>query len=96
MAFNGSELLDQPWETLFSVFTDILGYAFYLIPISFIAIALYIKTKTVAVSGIWMLATTLMIGSIIFTQFPVMGLIYYIIAGVSFTGIIASIYLEVK
>jgi len=96
MAFNGSELLDQPWETIFSVFTDIIGYGFYLVPISFIAVALYIKTKTVAVSGMWLMATTILVGSAIFNEYPVMSYIYFIIAAFSLTGVIISVYLEAR
>jgi len=42
---NGTELLDDPFNTVFSPFTDLLGSAFWLVPISIIAAALFMKTK---------------------------------------------------
>ena len=94
MAFNGSELIDNPFNQFFSAFTDILGYSFFLIPISFIAIALYIKTRTVAVAGVWLMASTLMVGTAIFAEYPEMGFVYYLFTVISFVGVIVSIYLE--
>lgn len=94
MSFNGSELIDNPFNEFSSVFTDIIGLSFFLIPISFIAIAIYIKTRTVAASGVWLIASTLMVGTAIFTEYPAVGFIYYLFTVISFVGVIVSIYLE--
>jgi len=94
MPFNESGLNNNPFNEFISVFTDIMGYAFLLIPIGFIAIALYIKTKTVAVSGVWLMASTLMIGTALFTTYPEMAFIYYLFTVISFVGVIVSIYME--
>jgi len=94
MAFNETGLTNNPFNEFMSLFTDILGYSFFLIPIGFIAIALYIKTRTVAVSGVWLMASTLMVGTAIFAEYPEMGFIYYLFTVISFVGVIVSIYLE--
>jgi len=94
MSFNGTNLTNDPFNEFMSVFTDLIGYSFFLIPISFIAIALYIKTRTVAVSGVWLMASTLMVGTAIFAEQPVMGFIYYLFTVISLVGVIVSIYLD--
>ena len=94
MVFNGYAFLNNQFNEFFSSFTDILGYGFFLIPISFIAIALYITTRTVAVAGVWLMASTLMVGTAIFSSYPEMGFIYYLFTVISFVGVIVSIYLE--
>jgi len=96
MSFNGSDLISNPWDSFFSVFGDILGVSWYLIPISFIAIAIYIKTRTVAAAGMWLMASCLMIGSAIFVEHPEMSFVYYLFTVISFVGVVVSVYLEAR
>jgi len=96
MALNGTDLISNPWDSFFSVYGDIIGVSWYLIPISFIAVALYIKTRTFAVSGMWLMASTLMIGSALFVEHPEMSFVYYLFTVLSFVGIVVSIYLEAR
>ena len=92
MSVNGSELIDTPLDTLFSVFTDIMGGAFWLLPISVIALALYIKTREVSVVSIWLTLSTLLVGSSIFSQYPEMGFVYYVFTVIGLIGIVVSIF----
>lgn len=94
MSFNGSEAIDNPWETFSSVYTDILGMGFYLIPIGVIAVALYIATRTIAASSIWLMASTLLVGTVIFADYPEMSFIYYLFTVLGLVGVIFSIYME--
>lgn len=91
---NGSEILDNPWDTWFSPFTDIFGYSFFLVPIGFIALALYIKTRNVTVVSIWLMGSSLLMGTGIFSSYPEMGFVYYLFAILGLVGVIVSIYLE--
>ena len=92
MAFNGSDLINQPFNTTFSPYTDLFDYMisgagamFFLVPLIFISIALFVKTKDITVVGMFMLAsgglasgTTLFVGavdaSLIFTIFAAIGI----------------------
>jgi len=96
MALNGSEMLSNPFDTFMSVYTDIIGQAFYLIPISIIGVALYIKTRNAAVSGIWFMMCCLMVGTAIFSEYPEMAFVYYVFTVISLVGTVVSIYMEVK
>ena len=91
MAINGSELINSPWDTIFSPFNDILGGSFWLVPIGFIAVALYVKTRTVAASSVWLMGSCLILGSgTIFSSYPEMSFVYYLFAVLGLVGVIVS------
>ena len=93
MSVNGSELIDNPWDTIFSPFTDLFGAGFWLIPLSFIAIALYIKTRDPIIVSAFMIASgTILSGGSMFTTYPEMALAYLIFTGLGFVGLIAGIF----
>ena len=92
MAVNGSELIDSPWSTIMSPFTDLLGNGFYLIPITFIAIALYIKTKDIMVSSVWLLASGLLLSAgSIFTGYLEMSILYTIVVAIGISGVVMNL-----
>ena len=94
MGVNGSELLNNPFQTVFSPFTDILGSMFLLVTIGAIAVALYVKTKTPVVSSVWLICSCLMLGSgNLFIDSPQMAMIFYLFAGLGIVGLVVSIYL---
>jgi len=97
MGLNGSELTNQPLNTIFSIFTDILGSAFWLVPVGFIAIALYIKTKEFTASSVWLMASTAILGSSnLFTDHPEMSFLYYVLTIIGFVGTVVGIYFMKK
>ena len=97
MAVNGSELIDNPFDTVFSPFTDLLGPSFWLIPITFIAIALYVKTKDVVIVSAFLLGSSVLLSAgSMFTGYPEMGLVYMIFAGLGIIGVIAGIFFTKK
>ena len=92
MAVNGTSLLNDLWNTIFSPFSDILGGGFWLIPIGFISIALFIKTRNVTASSMWLLCSCSIMGSgELFTDFPEMSFIYYLFAIIGLVGVIVSL-----
>lgn len=91
---NGSEILEKPWDSFFSRFTDIFGYSFFLIPIGFIALALYLKTRNVTVVSVWLMGSCSLLGAGIFTMYPTMGFVYFLFAIIGFVATIFSIYIE--
>lgn len=93
MALNGSEFIDAPLETIFSPFTDLLGTGFYLIPLTFIVIALYIKTRDVVVASAFMMASGVLLSSgAIFADYPEMAFVYLIFTVLGIVGIVLGIF----
>lgn len=92
--FNASKIVETPWNTIFSPFSDILGGSFWIIPIGFIALALYIKTHNVTAVGMWLLTSCALVGSGVFVQYPAMSFVYYLIAVLGMVSAVVSIYLE--
>jgi len=93
MPINGSELINDPFNTIFSPFTNLLGSGFFLIPLTFICVALYIKTREPAVVSVFMLASgTLLMGADIFTGYESMGLAYALFAALGLIGLVLSLY----
>jgi hypothetical protein len=93
MPINGSEFIDNPSSTIFSTFTDLMGNTFWLIPLSFITVALFVKTRNpVAASG-FMIASGLILGSgNIFVNNPQMAYVYWIFAALGAVGIILGVF----
>lgn len=93
MPINGSELIDNPMDTIFSPFTDLLGTSFWLIPLTFITIALYVKTRDTVIVSVFMLASGVLLSSgSIFAGYPEMALAYMIFSGLGIVGLIAGIF----
>jgi hypothetical protein len=90
---NGSDLISQPWNTVFEVFTDFLGNGFYIIPLSFIAMALYMKSRNLVTVSLFVMASGFMLSAgSIFADFPEMSLAYIIFAGVGLTGAVLGLF----
>lgn len=93
MALNGSELITSPWDTMLSPFINLLGSGFYLIPITFIALALYVKTHDTMLASAWLLACgVLLTTGGIFTGYLEMSIIYTIVVALGVTGIVINIF----
>jgi len=93
MPINGSDLISNPWNTTFAAYTDVLGSAFWLIPVSFIAVALYIKTKNTVTVSAYILASGILLASgNIFMGTPEMVLVYIIFAVLGLVGILLNIF----
>jgi len=89
---NGSDLIDSPWTTTFSVFTDLLGNGFYLVPISVLALALYIRTRNPVVSSVFMMGSGLLLSSgSMFMDYPEMVKVYVAFTAVGLVGSILSV-----
>ena len=94
-ALNGTTLINDPWTTIWSPFVDLLGGGFFLIPVSFIGAALFIKTRDPAIIGIYMIGTGALLSAgglftgfgegitayIIFTALGIGALIYSVLMG---------------
>jgi len=55
MAFNGSDIVYQPWNTTFSPYIHLLGQGWIVIPFAFIGLALFVKTRDIGLVGIYLI-----------------------------------------
>lgn len=93
MIINGTDFINHPWNTTFGAYTDLFSAGFYLIPISFIAIALYVKTHNpVLVSSFIWASGLLLAGGSIFTGYPEMAFVFFIFTVMGIAGVIISLY----
>lgn len=93
MAFNASELLDNPILYLASVFIALLGDGFFLIPVSVIAGALWIqKHDPVMISMFMITSGALLGGGSLFAGFESMAVFYTVFAGLGIGSLIISLY----
>ena len=93
MPLNGSELVNKPWDTIFSPFTNLLGTGFYLIPLTFICIALYMKTRDFVVVSMFMIASGSLLGSGgIFAGYGSMAFAYLMFAALGVIGLIVGVF----
>ena len=93
MAINGTDFINNPWNTTFSPFVDLLGMGFYLIPLSFIAVALYMKTRNPAGVSVFIFVSGLLLsGGSIFANYPEMAVVYTVFTAMGFVGLVLSIF----
>jgi len=70
---NGSDLINQPWNTTFSPYIHLFGQGWLLIPVSFIGAALFMKTRDPIMLSVYMIVTGVFLSSAsltIFDTFP--------------------------
>lgn len=93
-AFNSTELLDNPITYLLTVFTDLLGDGFFLIPVSVIAGALFIQKNYDPVPAALFMLTSgaLLGGGTLFAGYGEMAILYIIFAGVGLATLFLSIF----
>ena len=96
-ALNGTDWINHPWNTTFKVFTDLLGMGFYLVPLSFIAVALYVKTRNPVVVSAFIWASGILLASGgIFAGYPEMALVYGVFTALGVVGVILSVFFMKK
>lgn len=90
---NGSELINDPFNTVFGPFTDLLGPGFFLIVLIFISVALYVKTREIATVSAFMLGSgaLLSVGSI-FMGYGELAFVITVFCLFGVVGLIASTF----
>ena len=101
MAYNGSNWINNPFNESFKPFTDFFqsftGFsgAFWLVPISVIAIAIYVKTESPIIVSVYLIASgALFSAGNIFTGNTEIGILYTVLTAFGITALIASILLQ--
>lgn len=95
MAVNVTTLINNPVTTVFSPFVDLLGTPFYLIPVTVIGVALFIKTKEPIYLGFFLLLSgALLSGGGIFVGAMNMVLLYIFLIAAGFVSVFYGFYFK--
>ena len=95
MAVDVTAFMADPWGMTFSCFVDLLGTPFYLIPLSVIAGALYIKTKDVAIVSMYLISSSaLLLSAGMFTGLTDMVNLYVVIIAIGLGGLVVELFLR--
>jgi len=95
MAVNVTEFIDDPFGVTFSTFTDLLGTPFYLILISVIGAALFVKTRDPMMLGMYLISSgALLSGGGIFVGAIHMIPFYVIIIALGLTSMFIGLILR--
>lgn len=93
ISVNGTDFVNSPISEIFEVFTDLFSNAFFLIPLTFIAVALYYQTRNMVAVSSYMLGVGLLFGSSnIFTGYGEMAFIYYVFSGIGLVGLVLNFF----
>jgi len=99
MAVNGSDFINDPFNTTYSpwtdLFADITGYGqlFWLIPLIALTIGVYVKTEDATTTSMFMLVSGVLLGSgSIFTGAGELALAFYIFASLGVVGAFMSVF----
>jgi hypothetical protein len=69
LVINGSDLINQPWNTTFSPYIALFGQGWVIIPVSFIAAALFMKTRDTIILSAFMIISGILLFSATYSMF---------------------------
>lgn len=97
LALNGSDLINNPWNTTFQAYTNLLGPGAFLIVLIFICAALYMKTENaVAVTSFLTVASLLFISGGLYANWPEMAQVFMIVAAFGIVTTVLNVYFKNK
>lgn len=103
MPLNGSEFMDQPWNTTFSPFTNFFenitgnGAVFYLIPFIVLTFGIYFKTKQPVMASLFMLASgSLLASSGYLVGMPEISAAFILFTAMGFVALFVSLLFQKK
>jgi len=92
-AFNATELFNDPINYLLTVFTNLMGQGFLLIPVSVITGALWLQKKDPTMTSMFMIVSgALLSGGSLWTGYSEMAILYTVFAGIGIGALILSLY----
>jgi len=98
MTLNGTEWLNNPFNTTFSPYTNLfkeligIGGAFWLIPIVGLTFGIYVKTENPVMATMFMIASgALLSAGNIFTGNSEMSILFTVFTALGITGLAASL-----
>lgn len=101
MSLNGSEFINDPFNTSFSPFTEFFenlgmnGMLFFLFPLVILVLAVYVKTQDPVVAAMAMIVSGLLLGSGgIFIGSGDVALVFYIFAALGVAAVMLSVFFQ--
>ena len=90
---NGSDLVNQSWNTTFSPYIHLFGQGWFIIPLSFISAALFMKTRDAVVLSMFMIMSGGLLGvGTLFAGFPEASLIYGLFASMGIAVLFYNLF----
>ena len=102
MPLNGTELIEEPFNTTFSPFTDFFdaiitggGMLFWLIPLTVLTLAIYVKTESSEMATLFMIGSgALLSGGGIFIGSPEMSIVFIVFTALGIAGLFMSLFFQ--
>ena len=94
MAVNGSNFIDNPWNTTFSPYTDLFanvvgnGQVFWLFPLIILTFGIFVKTRNPVVTSLFMITSGGILGTgSLFYGAGQLSALFYIFAGIGIAAL---------
>ena len=92
-AINGSDLINQPYNTTFFTYMRVLGQGWIILPFAFIGGALYMKTRDTALISIYMISIGAFIGAgSAWAGFTGAALLFFIMAALGIATLMYNVF----
>ena len=93
LIINGTSLINQPWNTTFSPYINLFGQGWLLIPVTFIILAIFVKTRDAIVVGVlMMLSGALLSAGGLFSSFAPALPLYVVFSAVGIAVILYGVF----
>lgn len=92
-AINGSDIINQPWNTTFMPFIRILGQGWVLVPLAAIGAALFVKTRDTAIISVYLIIIGALVGSAsLWGGFTETALLFFVMAAVGIAVLMYNVF----
>jgi len=92
-AINGSDLINQFYNTTFSSFIRVLGQGWIIVPFSFIGAALFVKTRDTALLSIYLIMIGAFIGAgSAWAGFLGAAVLFFVMAAIGIAALIYNVF----
>ena len=93
LAINGSDIINQPYNTTFTPYIRLLGQGWIIIPFSFIGAALFVKTKDTALVSIYFILIGAFVGAgSAWAGFTGAALLFFIMAALGIAALMYNVF----
>lgn len=93
LAINGSDLLNQPYNTTFYTYIRVLGQGWIIVPFAFIGAALFVKTRDTALVSIYLIAIGAFIGAgSAWAGFTGAALLFFLFAAIGIAALMYNVF----
>ena len=93
MPFNGSEIINQPWNATFSPYIALFGQGWLIIPLAFIGAALFVKTRDTALLAVYLITVGgFMTAGTAWAGFTVASILFSIMAAIGIAALMYNLF----